>query len=455
MSTQHQRGEALPAYRIHGGKPVVGEIACLGAKNFVTKAMVAALLSDEPTVLANVPPIGDTHITRDMLAAIGVVFSDEEPGVLAIDPSPLATSAVPLSDSGSNRVPILLLSALLHRFEEVRVPRLGGCRIGARKVDFHLAAIEHFGGEVEETEEGFVARRSGPLRGTNLDLPYPSVGATETCLLLGAMASGHTRVRNAAVEPEILELITMLRSMGAIVFTSPSREIRIEGVPRLRGTRMRVLGDRIEAASWACLACASDGEIIVNGVRPETLGNFLSYFQQAGGGFELMSPNSLRFYRAGPLKPIVIETDVYPGFSTDWQQPFSILLSQAEGISVIHETVYEKRFGYLKALEQLGAKAQLTHHCLGSIPCRYRDEGHEHSAIITGPTRFVAPREPIHIPDLRAGLAYVIAAAVAEGVSYVTGLDFLERGYGDICPRLRAMNLAIERVELAVGAAAG
>ena len=141
----------------------------------------------------------------------------------------------------------------------------------------------------------------------------------------------------------------------------------------------------------------------------------------------------------------MIETDVYPGFSTDWQQPFAILLTQADGISVIHETVYEKRFGYLKALNKLGAKTQLTTHCLGNVACRYRDQGHEHSAIITGPTPFHDADE-ITIPDLRAGLAYVIAAAIASGETQVNGIGFLERGYGDIVPRLAAMNLGIEQV---------
>jgi UDP-N-acetylglucosamine 1-carboxyvinyltransferase len=434
------------AYRIEGGKPVIGEITCLGAKNFVTKAMVASLLGDTPTLLTNVPPIGDTQITRDMLAAIGVSFADEDAGILRIDPATLNSSTVPFPDSGSNRVPILLLSVLLHRFDKVSVPSLGGCKIGERKVDFHLSAIEKFGGIVEETEIGFTARCEGKLKGTNVELPYPSVGATETCLYLAVLAEGRTTISNAAIEPEVLELITMLRSMGAIIFTSSGRTIRIEGVKHLSGTRMKILGDRIEAASWACLACTSDGEITIHGIRPEILGNFLAYFRQVGGGFELLASNSIRFYRKRSLCPTTIETDVYPGFSTDWQQPFAILLTQADGISVIHETVYEKRFGYLNALNQLGAKTQLTHDCLGATPCRYRNRNHEHSAIIIGSTPFTASEEPIEIPDLRAGLAYVIAAAITKGTSIVAGTHFLERGYGDIVPRLSAMNLAIEKV---------
>lgn len=431
-------------YRVEGGQPVSGEIRCLGAKNFITKAMVAALLGDTPTVLTNVPPIGDMEITKEMLTSVGVSI-EHDGGRMVIDPSTIDASDVPTPHSGSNRIPILLLSALMHRFAKVSVPIVGGCKIGARKVDFHLEAIKQFGGIVEETDEGFLAYHEGSFKGTHIQLPYPSVGATETCLYAGVLAEGRTIISNAAIEPEILELITMLRSMGAIIFTSSGRDIRIEGVKRLSGTKIEVLGDRIEAASWASLACASNGDITVHGIRPEILGNFLSVFQQVGGGVELMGATSIRFFRKEALRPAVIETDVYPGFSTDWQQPFAILLTQADGISVIHETVYENRFGYLKALKKLGAKTQQVKHCLGGNACRYRDTNYEHSAIILGPTP-LSSTDYITIPDLRAGLAYVIAAAIARGTTIITGIHFLERGYGDIVPRLAAMNLKIERI---------
>ncbi len=440
MSTQ-----TTYAYRIEGGYPVTGEITCLGAKNFAIKAMVASLLGETSTTLLNVPAIGDVDITAELLTSVGVTVDRIDSDRLRIDPSTMRTSTVPVPHSGSNRAPILLLGVLLHRFKTVSVPVVGGCKIGARAVDFHLDAIRAFGGIVEENDDGYVAHRVKPLKGAQINLPYPSVGATETCLFLSVLAEGRTVISNAAIEPEIMALITMLRAMGAIIFTSPGREIRIEGVKSLSGTNMQVLGDRIEAASWASLACASNGDVTVHGIRPDTLGNFLAYYRQIGGGFELTGAESIRFFRQSPLRPAVIETDVYPGFSTDWQQPFAILLTQASGISIIHETVYEKRFGYLNDLGALGAKTQLTTHCLGAEACRFRDKNYEHSAIITGPTPFTAIDEMI-IPDLRAGLAYVIAAAIARGVSTIRGVDFLERGYGNIVPRLSSMNLQIERV---------
>ena len=434
-------------YVIKGGKPVKGEIACLGAKNFAIKAMITALLADTPTTLYNVPDIGDVKITEGLLASIGVKITYPQNAVMTIDPSGLKSAHIPTPDSGSNRIPILLLSILLQRFNEVSVPVVGGCKIGERKVNFHIEAIRNFGAEVEENKDGYIAHRSKPLRGTHIDLPFPSVGATETCLFLGVRAQGKTVITNAAIEPEIFELITMLRAMGAHIFTSSGRKICIEGVENLEGTYMPVLGDRIEAASWACLACASDGDITVHGIQPSNLGNFLSYYQQIGGGYRLRGPESIQFFRKSALRPAILETDVFPGFSTDWQQPFSVVLTQADGISIIHETVYEKRFGYLSALNKLGAKTQLTSKCLGGIQCRYRDTQHEHSAIIIGPTPFEAA-ESIEIPDLRAGLAYVIAAAIARGTTTLNGVHFLERGYGNIVPRLNAINLEIERVEI-------
>jgi len=259
------------------------------------------------------------------------------------------------------------------------------------------------------------------------------------------LAEGRSVLTNAASEPEITALIAMLSLMGAMIYTGPDREIRIDGVPRLSGTRMHILGDRIEAASLACLACASNGNITVRGIRPDALMNFLPHFQRVGGGIELVEPETLRFYRKSKISPAILETDVFPGFSTDWQQPFAILLTQAEGISLIHETVYENRFGYLTALNALGAKTQLTQQCLGGLHCRYKDGGYYHSAIVVGPTPLHAT-DAIAIPDLRAGLAYVIAAALANGTTRLTSMELLERGYGDIVSRLATLDLDIAAI---------
>lgn len=436
------------SYKIQGGFPVSGSIRCLGAKNFATKAMIAAAMADNVTTIMNVPPIGDVQITVELLESIGATIHwDKDKNEIIVDPRTINGSTIEQAYSGSNRMPVLLLSAMLHKHDEVRVPMLGGCTIGARKVNFHLDAIQQFGGQVIDDESGFVARKKNRLVGTHFELEYPSVGATETCIYLSVLSSGTSTISNIAIEPEIIQLISMFQSMGAIIYTTGERSIRVEGVSNLTGTNIEVIGDRIETASWACLAAATNGEVTVQGIRAENMGNFLASFLEVGGHFTINSDTSLTFKRSKKgLRPIHIETDVYPGFSTDWQQPFSILLTQAPGTSVIHETVYENRFGYMDALHKLGANVQVVTHCLGKQFCRFSDRNHNHSAIINGKTKLIASNSlELRIPDLRAGLAYVIAAAVAEGETFLEGVQMVERGYGDIVPRLNKIGLKIEK----------
>lgn len=430
-------------YIIRGGKPVTGRIQSLGAKNFATKAMVAALLAEGTTKLINAPRIGDVEITCEMLEASGAKLDWSMPSTLAIDAANIRSAKVPVPDSGSNRIPILLLGVLLHRLGEAHVPVVSGCNIGARPVDFHLEAAKMFGAEITVSDTGYHAVRKGPLKACHYRLPYPSVGGTESCLFLGVLARGTSIIENVATEPEIIALITMLNAMGARVQLRPNRELIIEGVDKLYGTSFEVLGDRIEAASWAALAAATDGDITVDGIDPSTLINFFGPFNAVGGGVEIEGAKSIRFFRRGPLKSTVIETDVFPGFATDWQQPFAVMLTQASGASIIHETVYERRFDYLAALSALGARTQIETHCLGSLECRFRGHDFPHSAIILGPTPLKSSGLTLDVPDLRAGLAYVMAAALAEGETTITSIARIERGYGDLIDRTRGLSLSI------------
>lgn len=430
-------------YHVRGGKAVSGRIRSLGAKNFATKAIVAALLADGRTRLLNAPRIGDVQITCDLVGASGARTTWGPESVLEIDATTVGSSRVRLPDSGSNRIPILLLGVLLHRLGEAHVPVLSGDDIGARPVDFHLEAARMFGAEVEMDRDGFHARRRGPLRACHYRLPYPSVGATESCLYLGVLARGTSIIENVAMEPEIMALITMLNVMGARIQLLPNRELVIQGVDRLHATTFEAPGDRIEAASWAALAAATDGEIVVDGIEPSTLINFFGPFNSVGGGVAIEGSRSIRFFRRQPLRSIVLETDVYPGFATDWQQPFAVMLTQAQGTSIIHETVYERRFDYLDALSALGARTQIETHCLGSVDCRFRGRDHPHSAIIQGPTPLHSEGLTLDVPDLRAGLAYVMAAALATGSTTITSAAKIERGYGDLIERAAGLSLSI------------
>ena len=432
-------------YEINGGEPVTGAIKCMGAKNLATKAMVASLLSKSISTLHNIPNIGDVDITQLLLESLGVSIMRNNHSMI-IDPINLSLSDASMPDSRTNRIPILLLSVLLHKFDRVSVPIVGGDDIGKRKVDFHICALEAFGAQIEHYPDRYIATKREPLHGCEITLPYPSVGATESCIFLGVLARGLSIIKNIAIEPEIIELITMLRCMGAIILFTGHREITIYGVEQLTGTDVHIIGDRIEAASWASLACASDGLIRVEGIKPSLLGNFLSYYKMAGGGYRIVDENAIEFFRETKLRPISIETDVFPGFSTDWQQPFATVLTQIDGTSTIHETVYEYRFGYLEVLNKLGAKTTVTDQCVGSATCRYHGMGHNHSAIINGKTKLIAIDEPIKVPDLRAGLAYLIVAVIADGQTILTNAEQIERGYGDLTTKLQNTNLKLKRV---------
>lgn len=437
-------------YRIQGGiRHFSGEIRCFGAKNLVSKAMVSSLLTEEPCTLTNVPHTGDVDMTRELLEQVGVRIHHHQDGTMILDPSELHTFHLSMPSSGVNRIPILLLSLLLHRHSDVFVPSSGGDRIGKRPVNFHVQALQGFGAVVDILPNGIRATRlQKRLQGAHITLPYPSVGATETCLFLAVLAEGTSIIQNVALEPEIMELIILLRSMGALIFVNADRSIRIEGVSKMYGTLFPIFGDRLEAASWACLACAGDASLTLKGVRFDALGNFLPYYQKIGGGYELIDAETIHFFRRRKkLSPIHLETDVFPGFSTDWQPPFSVLLTHAEGISMIHDTVHEQRFGHLEALQALGAKVQITDHCVGSLPCRFSGLNHPHSALIFGPTQLHAPEFPLVVPDLRAGLAYLIAAILAEGTTVLKGVELIERGYGNLVERLKDTSLLIERYE--------
>jgi UDP-N-acetylglucosamine 1-carboxyvinyltransferase len=296
---------------------------------------------------------------------------------------------------------------------------------------------------VRVAADGYHASRRGPLTACHYKLPYPSVGATESCLYLGVLAKGTSIIENVATEPEIMALITMLNAMGARVQLQPNRELVIQGVDRLHGTAFEVPGDRIEAASWAALAAATDGEIVVDGIDPANLINFFGPFNSVGGGVAIEGPRAIRFFRRHALRSTVIETDVFPGFATDWQQPFAVMLTQAHGASIIHETVYERRFDYLQALAALGAKTQIETHCLGSVACRFRGRDFPHSCIIQGPTALRSDGLTLDVPDLRAGLAYVMAAALADGETTITSVERVERGYGALLERTRDLSLSI------------
>jgi len=407
---------------------------------------VAALLGDEPSVLRNVPQIRDVAVVTGLLELHGVsVEAQPEAGILRLDPVNVESAHVADIDAhaGLSRIPILFCGPLLHRLGEAFIPDLGGCRIGDRPINFHLDILRQFGAVVEKRDQGIELRAPNGLHGTKIELPYPSVGATEQLLLTAVRADGLTELKGAAVEPEILDLIAVLQKMGALISVDTDRTIRIEGVTRLSGYQHTALSDRIEAGSWASAALATHGDVYVRGATQPEMTTFLNTYRKVGGAFEV-DDDGIRFYHpGGDLRAIVLETDVHPGFMTDWQQPLVVALTQAKGLSIVHETVYENRFEFTEALVGMGATIQVYRECLGGAPCRFGQRNFVHSAVISGATPLSAAE--IEVPDLRGGFSHLIAALAAKGTSTVHGIELIDRGYERFTDKLTALGAEFSR----------
>ncbi|MEN9654128.1 MAG: UDP-N-acetylglucosamine 1-carboxyvinyltransferase [Chlamydiota bacterium] len=415
----------------------------------MTKLLVASLLSDKQCVFYNVPNIGDVEITVNLCKEIGAQIEwNRAERTLAITTKELKTSYVPQRYSGSNRIPILMIGALLGRTsEDIIVPTIGGDLIGPRPVDLHINALQRLGASVEyrvmKKEGAYFAQAHHGLKGAIIQLNYPSVGATENSILAAVRAKGTTLIKNAAIEPEIIDLILFLQKLGARIMVDTDRTIYIQETQEFFDVEHTVMSDRNEVASYAMAAIATKGRVFIEGAEHMNMIAFLNKIRELGGGFAVKK-NGIEFFYDKTLKGGVhIETDVHPGFMTDWQQPFAVLLTQADGASVIHETVYENRFGYAKTLREMGADLELFTQCLGGKTCRFAASNHPHSLVVRGATPLSA--KEISIPDLRAGFAYVMAALLASETSVISNVEFLDRGYEDLTAKLLSLGADIQR----------
>src|SRR3984957_6635076 len=422
--------------------PLRGDIFVRGSKNAVTKHMVAAMLGDGPSVIRNAPQVGDVDITAAMLESAGFPASRED-GEITIVPGAEVRPRVPEAFTGLNRIPILMLGPLLHLTGEAFIPLVGGDPIGRRPVDFHVSALRELGAEVSVGADGISARLpGGRMHGARIRLPYPSVGATETVLLSAVLAEGKTVLHGAATEPEVVELALFLQRMGAHIELSPDRRIVIEGVPRLRGASRGLAGGRLGAFSYLAGGLISRGEVRVHGCPQDRLVTAITTLARMGAQIDITDEWITASAPSG-LRAAAVATDTHPGFMTDWQQPLMVLFTQAEGMSVLHETVFENRLGYVPALQQMGCEIEVFAVCLGGSACRFHDTNAVHSAVVRGVSKLQGAE--VTLPDVRAGFSAVLAASVADNPSTLHGVHHIERGYHRPYEQFASLGLRLTR----------
>jgi UDP-N-acetylglucosamine 1-carboxyvinyltransferase len=420
--------------------PLRGDIHVRGSKNAVTKHMVAAMLGDGPSTIRNAPEVGDVDITTAMLSSVGFEVSRAGPSI-TVSRGAAVQPRVPEAFTGLNRIPILMLGPLLHLTGEAFIPLVGGDPIGRRPVDFHVSALRDLGAEVTVGADGISARLpGGRMHGARIRLPYPSVGATETVLLSAVLAEGKTVLHGAATEPEVVELALFLQRMGAHIELSPDRRIVIEGVPALRGAVTRLAGDRLEAFSYLVAGLITGGSVRVHGCPQDRLVTAITTLARMGARFDI-TDDWITASAADGLRPLAVHTDTHPGFMTDWQQPLLVLFTQADGMSVLHETVFENRLVYVPALQQMGCEIEVFAACLGGPACRFHDTNAVHSAVVRGGSKLHGA--DVVLPDVRAGFSAVLAAAVTDGPSRLRGIHHIERGYHQPFEQFTSLGLTL------------
>jgi len=424
----------MQKFVITGGIPLSGEVRIAGAKNAVLKMMAAAVLTDELCTLRNVPKISDVAILREVLNDVGFEVRRVDGDALELRAGEALWPFVPLDAGMKMRASFILLGPMLARFGRVILPNPGGDRIGRRPVNLHVDAMERMGASiVYRNGYYFAAAPPGGLRGAHVEFPTVTVMGTENAMLAATLARGTTVLDNAALEPEVDDLIAMLGSMGARISRTAERRIEIEGVDRLGGADHRVLGDRLEAETFAIAAAITGGEVTMRGVNPEHLRAFLEVCDRMGVSYEADAASSALTVRATDgrkLRAVDVRTDPYPGFATDFQAPLSVLLTQADGISTIHETIFEDRLDHLRELARMGAQVELLD---------------ERRARITG--RSTLHGAEVGIADLRAGATLILAALAATGTSVISGIAHVDRGYEQIEAKLVALGARINRIE--------
>jgi UDP-N-acetylglucosamine 1-carboxyvinyltransferase len=430
----------MDKFLIKGGKPLHGTVAISGAKNSALPAMAAALLTKEPVTLHNIPKVRDLITMSKLLAFMGAKVS-----ITDIPASDYVIQAVNLSDAvapyelvKTMRASILTLGPLMTRMGVARVSLPGGCAIGARPVDLHLAALEKMGAEIT-TDHGYIQAKvpdngndghNGRLKGANITFEKITVTGTENILMAAVLAEGETVLNNVAREPEVTDLVDMLRKMGAQIEGDCSSTLRIRGVEKLHGTEHTVIPDRIEAGTFLVAGAITDGDLTLTNCAPEHLVSIIAKLEQTGVRIEALDKTTLRV--RGAKRPIAadVTTEEYPGFATDMQAQYMALATQAQGASVITETIFENRYLHASEMLRMGANVAI--------------DGRR--AVVHGPSPLTGTT--VIASDLRASASLVLAGLVANGETTIDRVYHIDRGYEDIVKKLRGVGAQIVRLHI-------
>ncbi len=419
----------MEAIRVVGGPPVRGTVRVEGAKNSALKLMAATLMAPGVSRLTNVPNISDVHVMGKVLTRLGASIEVEDEHTLVIDTSGVESWVTPYELVAQMRASTAVLGPLIARFGKARVAMPGGCNIGARKIDMHLRGLSALGVTFSQDHGDIVARVDGELTGAFVPLDFASVGATENLLMASVLAEGETTIENAAREPEICDLATMLSEMGAEIEGAGTPTIKVKGVSALHPVEHEVVGDRIEAGTFLAAGALTGGPVTVTGFDPEHLGLVLRKYESMGMQVE-RGERSCTISREGPLRALDIQTLPFPGFPTDMQAQTMVLLSVARGSCVVTENIFESRFMLAAELSRMGADIII--------------EGHH--AIVRGVDGLSGA--PVTAPDLRGGAALVLAGLVADGYTTVSDIHHIDRGYEDFVPKLQGLGAEVSRVDL-------
>ncbi|MDK2991434.1 MAG: UDP-N-acetylglucosamine 1-carboxyvinyltransferase [Clostridiales bacterium] len=413
---------------IYGGKPLKGEVCVSGCKNSAVAVIPAAILADSPSTIENLPYIDDVLVLKDILTAMGAKAELTGDGSMYIDPAGIDTFVTPMELARRMRASYYLLGVLLAKFGRAEVAFPGGCDIGVRPIDQHIKGLEALGAKVS-IEHGFIKAYTDGLKGAEIYLDVVSVGATINIMLAASMAEGITEIVNAAKEPHVVDTANFLNAMGANIKGAGTDVVKIKGVKALRGCRHNIVPDQIEAGTFMIAAAATYGDVIIKNVIPVHLESVSAKLSEMG--IEVSEgDDSVHVKSNGRPKHTTVKTLPYPGFPTDLQQPMSALLSVADGTSIITENIWESRYKHIEEIKRMGAKIKIE----------------DRVAIIDGVDKLTGA--PVTATDLRAGAALVVAGLMAEGVTEINNVKYIDRGYENIDKKLISLGADIKRISI-------